>query len=488
MGNEATKISSYGYRVIKVAPDSPAQRAGLVEFLDFIVDISSPNDQTPFSGNYTDFFKIVQNSEDQPATMKVYNMLYRKTRVVSITPSKKWNDADSLLGALVRYEEYATAHERVLRIATVHANSPVAVAGLQPETDYILGTPQYLYTDLNELAKFIEMTQEKETIKSLEIYIYSSQTNTVRSTLLIPNKNWGGQGYLGCEFALGILNQLPHLEDNMMVSNLGEVWNGGSNDKIDRLDDEDDINEDSQVKDLHEVERKVFENEEVQKPDQEVIPEFKLRPPTDSEVNRAHPPGDHTPNHGSNNYDLSQELTNQRMKLLHISNQHKSHPKTATKTAIKSIRSTSNPFNTSTEIEVTHSEENVPKEEFGVNSISSVPENSIAEPLPHVENSQEQISKNQADHEDTQNQQVSEETHNQNEKIESDQNGETNPKTEVKAEEVAPAAVIKRPIGIQEKQTCKTTIEYNFFSKKLNGDYKIVSSNLFSIDQLGELN
>lgn len=487
MGNEATKVSSYGYRVIKVAPDSPAQRAGLVEFLDFIIDISSPNDQTPFSGNYTDFFKIVQNSEDQPATMKVYNMLYRKTRVVTITPSKKWTDADSLLGALVRYEEYATAHERVLRIAKVHLNSPVAVAGLQPDTDYILGTPQYLYTDLNELAKFIEMTQEKETIKSLEIYIYSSQTNTVRSTLLIPNKNWGGQGYLGCEFALGILNQLPHLEDNMMVSNLGEVWNGSSGDKIDRLDDDDDITEDSQI------ERKVSENGEVQKleqnVDEEVIPEFKLRPPTDSEVNRAHASGDHTPNHGSNNYDLSQELTNQRMKLLHISNQHKSHPKTATKAAIRSMRSTSNPFNTSSETEITHSEENVPKEaekEVGVNSLSLVPETFVAE----VENSKEQISKNQADHEDAQNQEVSEEAQTTNEKIETDQtqmqnqNGETTPK----AEEIVPEATIKRPIGIPEKQVCKTTIEYNFFSKKLNGDYKIVSSNLFSVDQLGQLN
>jgi len=424
-------------------------------------------------------------------------MLYRKTRVLTITPSKKWKDADSLLGALVRYEEYATAHERVLRIAKVHPNSPTMLAGLQPETDYILGTPQYLYTDLNELAKFIEMTQEKETIKSLEIYIYSSQTNTVRSTLLMPNKNWGGQGYLGCEFALGILNQLPHLEDSMHVSNLGEVWNGASNGQIDRLDDDDDTNDEShhctdshhhhhhhhhhgdkkaEEQSQHDETPKAEQDQEVK----EVIPEFKLRPPTDTEINRTHPPfangeDSHTPKN-----DLSQELTNQRMKLLHISNHHKSHPKTATKATIKPLRSTSNPFNTSSENEATqnsHSE----APETGTGNISGTGNGSLSQ-IPETTNaasvlepsSKEQILRNQADHENTQEVPASVE----------EKNGEVS----TTAEEVPVKMPVKVPVGIQEKQVCKTTIEYNFFSKKLNGDYKILSSNLFSIDQLGQLN
>jgi C-terminal processing protease CtpA/Prc len=56
MGNTETKAGSYGYRVIKVAPGSPAQQAGLIEFLDFIVDLSCPNEHTPLTGNYADFF------------------------------------------------------------------------------------------------------------------------------------------------------------------------------------------------------------------------------------------------------------------------------------------------------------------------------------------------------------------------------------------------------------------------------------------------
>lgn len=426
--------------------------------------------------------------------MKVYNMLYRKTRVLTITPSKKWKDADSLLGALVRYEEYATAHERVLRIAKVHPNSPTLLAGLQPETDYILGTPQYLYTDLNELAKFIEMTQEKETIKSLEISIYSSQTNTVRSTLLMPNKNWGGQGYLGCEFALGILNQLPHLEDSMHVSNLGEVWNGGSNGQIDRLDDDDETTTDEShhhhhhCQDHHHHHTKVEEqqNDEASKSKQtqevkEVIPEFKLRPPTDSEMNKTHPPHANGEDSNTPKNDLSQELTNQRMKLLHI---NKSHPKTATKANIKPLRSTSNPFNTPSDHETI--QQNLPSEEpiqqesqieEKNGSLPKIPENTenTSNSVLEEASSKEQILRNQADHEDTQN---------QTQDVSSNLPQVVEEKNETQAEEKVP---VKKMIPV-EKQVCKTTIEYNFFSKKLNGEYKISSSNLFSIDQLGQLN
>jgi len=426
-------------------------------------------------------------------------MLYRKTRVLTITPSKKWKDADSLLGALVRYEEYATAHERVLRIAKVHPNSPTLLAGLQPESDYILGTPQYLYTDLNELAKFIEMTQEKETIKSLEISIYSSQTNTVRSTLLMPNKNWGGQGYLGCEFALGILNQLPHLEDSMHVSNLGEVWNGGSNGQIDRLDDDDETTtdeshhhhhcQDHHHHHHHHLEKKVEEEQQNDETPQtqevkEVIPEFKLRPPTDSEINKTHPPHANGEESNTPKNDLSQELTNQRMKLLHI---NKSHPKTATKANIKPLRSTSNPFNTPSDHETI--QKNLPSEE-PIQQESQIEEKqeirtASGSELPQIlENpsvleeasSKEQILRNQADHEDTQNQTQEVSSSNLPEVVEE--------KNETQAEEKVP---VKKLIPV-EKQVCKTTIEYNFFSKKLNGDYKISSSNLFSVDELGQLN
>lgn len=43
--------------------------------------------------------------------MKIYNILYRSTRIVHITPSKDWEDeggytATSLLGVDIRIEEY----------------------------------------------------------------------------------------------------------------------------------------------------------------------------------------------------------------------------------------------------------------------------------------------------------------------------------------------------------------------------------------------
>lgn len=442
MGNAENREGSYGYRVMKVAPGSPAQKAGLIEFLDFIIDLSSANEHLPFTGNYTDFFKIVQNCEDQQATMKVYNMLYRKTRVITIVPSKKWENSDSLLGALVRYEEYATAHERVLRISEVYPNSPAAISGIQPRVDYILGTPQYLYTDLNELANFIEMTQEKETIKSLELYLFSSQTNSVRSTLILPNRNWGGQGLLGCEFGLGILNFLPQLDDNIFVSTLSE------NSLIETLDSSE--NEKTQpstnLTQSDDTTPKATTKEET--------PESRLRPPTDSEIHQSHPDDENKKNH---------ELTNERIRLLHLSHQHTPH---TGKAVIKSGRSTANPFH-------------IPNQDDQNQTSDSVDSYPPAQRKKTLELTADDESLNSITPASKSVPDFPSEVHG-----ELKTNGVSPPRKE------SPSKAIEEPrkssliLENQEKSLCKTSIEYNFFSKKLNRDYKILSTNLFNIDEI----
>jgi len=441
MGNAETKEGSYGYRIMKVAPGSPAQQAGLIEFLDFIIDLSSEKEHAPFTGNYTDFFKIVQNCEDQQATMKVYNMLYRKTRVITIVPSRKWETSDSLLGALVRYEEYATAHERVLRISEVYPNSPAALSGMQPRVDYILGTPQYLYTDLNELANFIEMTQEKETVKSLEIYLFSSQTNSVRSTLILPNRNWGGKGLLGCEFGLGILNYLPQLDDNIFVSTLLEnpieTLDQPENEKIDIV--------------------KSNDNTPKATPNQET-PESRLRPPTDSEIHQAHP-DDEKKNH---------ELNNDRIRLLHLSHQHPPH---ATKPVIKSGRSTANPFHIPKQDDQDHQDDLVdslnPAQRKRTLDLTAEDE-SLNTTIP--------ASKSVPDFPSDSHDEPKINGHNTN--------STSPPRKESQPKEIEEPRKSSVSLDNQEKSLCKTSIEYNFFSKKLNKDYKIISTHLFNIDEI----
>jgi len=354
-------------------------------------------------------------------------MLYRKTRVITIIPSKKWENSDSLLGALVRYEEYASAHERVLRISEVYPNSPALVSGIQPRVDYILGTPQYLYTDLSELANFIEMTQEKDTVKSLELYIYSSQTNSVRSTFIFPNRNWGGQGLLGCEFGLGILNYLPQLDDNILVSALSENLDPIQNAEENKVEEN--------------LPLKSIEN----------TPQTIARPPTDSEIHH---------------HQNSHELTNDRIKLLHLSHQHPPQ----TKTTIKSGRSAANPFHHPKE---NNNDVNDPTNESQRKKTLDLTADGEFLNLPP------QSSKSMTD---LQNQEQNNPSLTQNQ-----------PKT------LGDISSVPRPIrkGSQDikiktspekpKPTCKTSIEYSFFSKKLNRDYKIISTNLFDLDELNHL-
>ena len=492
----------------------------MTEFLDYIIDISNSVDSAPFTGNYNEFFKIVQDSEDQKATMKVYNILNRKVRTVTIIPSKKWENSDSLLGALVRYEEYASAFERVLRVAKVHPNSPASVAGLQQDSDYILGSPQYLYTDLNELANFIEMTQEKETIKSLELYVFSSQTNSVRSTLIIPNKNWGGPGHLGCEFALGILNYLPLSEESVLISSLGEIWSGSSG-EVDRLDE--DAQTPTRATESSQLSTSGNNDSAQNGADQghksEEIPEFKLRPPTAAEIEKNKPPVNSEDARGARTqtYDLSQELTNQRMKLLHIAHQHKSAIKSATKPFIKSGRSAANPFmdvkrgiNSEGDLssfDLNTSAQNGSPEKLQGNksfehhseatrSISQeVKQNEVViEEYPEISNNIQPIPEATQRIEQPENTSNISNDPNENSSLEKQaeisnnepSNVQTN--TETKIEEVKVEELIRVPerVESQEKQV-KTTIEYNFFSKKLNGDYKIKSINLFNIEDLMHL-
>ena len=183
------------------------------------------------SGNPSDFLSTLSRSESKEVSLTIYNMLHRKKRTIKMIPNRNWPQADSLLGILIRYEDYSNAHERVLRIADIKPNSPAQLAELIIEDDYILGSPQYLYKDVYDLSNFIELTQESA-IKSLEIGVFNIKTKEVRSTLILPNKNWGGKGFLGCEFGLGILNALPYIyeeenqkivEDSFAMNNLDDA-------------------------------------------------------------------------------------------------------------------------------------------------------------------------------------------------------------------------------------------------------------------------
>jgi hypothetical protein len=43
----------------------------------------------------------------------------------------------------------------------------------------------------------------------MEIFVYNSETDTVRITVIMPTEDWGGEGILGAGVAHGILHRIP---------------------------------------------------------------------------------------------------------------------------------------------------------------------------------------------------------------------------------------------------------------------------------------
>lgn len=174
-----------------------------------------------------DFFSILNRSEDQELFFKVYNMRKQGFREVKIVPTKAWPNADSLLGVMIRYENIDKAYDATMKIMNVAANSPAAMSGIIPSEDYLLGITQYIYANLSELSNFIENLQTNSVTKSIEMALFNEKTQNVRFTIVLPNRNWGGRGLIGCEFGTGLLHRVPR--ENIQRVALHELQASTSN-------------------------------------------------------------------------------------------------------------------------------------------------------------------------------------------------------------------------------------------------------------------
>jgi hypothetical protein len=188
MGNSQQNC---GYRTVDVQPGSPADQAGLVSYLDFII---AANGVALDKGDQ--LTKSIGKSEDCKLSLKVYNALHSTTRDVVVVPSRRWG-GDSLLGASIRYESWEDTE--YLRVVTVVPNSPASKCGLRPETDYILGTIEGSLTNIDQLAS--EVLQKD----SITLFVLDRPTGKVRK-IVAEVKAEDGSHFLGCDVATGLFH------------------------------------------------------------------------------------------------------------------------------------------------------------------------------------------------------------------------------------------------------------------------------------------
>jgi len=159
-----------GFRIFKVNAGSPAAEAGLEVFFDFIVEISG----VKMAADQSVFFEKIQEAENVGAKLVVHNIRTNTSRDVMVTP-RKWGGA-GLLGAVVRYDSLESTDNQGIRVLEVFENSPARAAGLVPYKDYLLGTTEVMFRDLDELIDIINLCLGRR----MQIYVYNSDTEQIR--------------------------------------------------------------------------------------------------------------------------------------------------------------------------------------------------------------------------------------------------------------------------------------------------------------------
>uniref|UniRef100_A0A4W5RS62 Golgi reassembly stacking protein 2 n=1 Tax=Hucho hucho TaxID=62062 RepID=A0A4W5RS62_9TELE len=209
---------SEGYHVLRVQENSPGHRAGLEPFFDFIVSI---NNERLNKDNDT-LKDLLKASVEKPVRMLVYSSKTLELRESTVTPSNLWG-GQGLLGVSIRFCSFEGANENIWHVLEVEPNSPAALAGLRPHTDYIIGAD----TVMNESEDLFSLIETHEG-KGLKLYVYNTDTDNCREVVITPNSSWGGEGSLGCGIGYGYLHRIPTrpFEEGKNISFPGHIPSG----------------------------------------------------------------------------------------------------------------------------------------------------------------------------------------------------------------------------------------------------------------------
>ncbi|KAI8997037.1 GRASP55/65 PDZ-like domain-containing protein [Pilobolus umbonatus] len=208
-GTQSTEQNQYGFHVLKVKENSPAFKAGIEQFFDYIVSIN----QIPLNnGDSQLLLTTLEEYEGKPLPLGVYSSKEQSFREVTLIPTKDWNPSNvnekSYIGCSVRFCSFERAGENVWHILDISPNSPAEMAGLIPYTDYIIGSPNMTLRQEDDLYALVE----EYLGKPLRLYLYNTEWDSCRECIIVPNHEWGGSGSLGCDVGYGLLHRIPRIQ------------------------------------------------------------------------------------------------------------------------------------------------------------------------------------------------------------------------------------------------------------------------------------
>ncbi|GAK62973.1 uncharacterized protein PAN0_002c1175 [Moesziomyces antarcticus] len=220
-----------GYHVVRVAAGSPAHLAGIEPFFDFCVGIDGvaldPTKDVDGAGDTTGLgaWKSLEEREGTQVVLNVWNSKRQQLRQVPLVPSRQWSSQPStssingtsseatsqpsLLGLSLRLCNPSQALSHVWHILEILEGSPAESAGLVPFGDFVIGWPGGV---LQAEGDFYELV-EAHTDRALRLYVYNSDYDHTREVIIVPNREWGGEGLLGCGVGYGLLHRIPKPQD-----------------------------------------------------------------------------------------------------------------------------------------------------------------------------------------------------------------------------------------------------------------------------------
>ncbi|ETW81777.1 hypothetical protein HETIRDRAFT_242192, partial [Heterobasidion irregulare TC 32-1] len=213
---------SRALHVLRVTPSSPASQTNIEPFFDFVVGYEGDSLSSRKNIDAAELERIVESHEGKSLNLLVWNNKTQATRVISITPSRAWSQPyphapnpreqeaepqPSLLGLSMRMCEPEFAVDNVWHVLDVLEGSPAESAGLVPYGDWIIGWSGGVLSAEGDFYDVVEAHVDKP----LRVYVYSYDFDTIREVVLVPNRQWGGEGLLGCVFGFGLLHRIPAL-------------------------------------------------------------------------------------------------------------------------------------------------------------------------------------------------------------------------------------------------------------------------------------
>ncbi|CAO1630608.1 unnamed protein product [Parajaminaea phylloscopi] len=228
--SESKQLSSEaptsGYHVVRVAANSPAHLAGIEPFFDFCVGLDGQALSAGATGGDEDAmgaWKKLEEKEGTQVTLNVWSSKRQELREVTLVPSRSWSTSTSgpsesdaqpsLLGLTLRLCAPHLALSAVWHILDILEESPAESAGLVPFGDYVIGWAGGV---LKHEGDFYELVEAHEG-RPLRLYVYNSDYDHTREVIIVPNREWGGEGLLGCGVGFGLLHRIPRPQDRPPV-------------------------------------------------------------------------------------------------------------------------------------------------------------------------------------------------------------------------------------------------------------------------------